>query len=224
MINEIASIASSHSEGMLLASASFVLLAGSPGPATLAIMGTAMKHGRKQGTFLALGVLAGSLTWGVFAVLGLNQFINSFPEVLQGLKVLGGFYLLWLAAKALKSARDSERSRSGDVLQNSTASSRHWSLHFIKGYAIHITNPKALIAWMAIITLSVDAATPDMVGYIVLAICAVLGGIIFLSYALLFSSAKMVAVYKKASSVIETIASCLFGVAGVSLIYSAREP
>ena len=40
----------------------------SPGPATLAITGTAMEGGRARGLALAWGVVTGSAVWGTLAV------------------------------------------------------------------------------------------------------------------------------------------------------------
>ncbi|MBT8408749.1 MAG: LysE family transporter, partial [Alphaproteobacteria bacterium] len=49
-----------------------MLAGGSPGPATLGIAGTAMASGRRAALAFALGILAGSASWGIAAALGLS--------------------------------------------------------------------------------------------------------------------------------------------------------
>ena len=55
---------------------------GSPGPATLAISGTSMAHGRKTGLLLAAGVVIGSATWGIAAALGFSAIMMSFSGIM----------------------------------------------------------------------------------------------------------------------------------------------
>ena len=53
----------------------WLIAGGSPGPATLAIAGTAMSRGRRNGFFVSLGILAGSASWGLAAVFGLSAIM-----------------------------------------------------------------------------------------------------------------------------------------------------
>lgn len=76
----------------------------SPGPNVLCLMGTSMSAGRKVGVVYALGIAVGTLTWGILSVVGLAALITGYASVLYIIKILGGFYLLWLAYKAFKSS------------------------------------------------------------------------------------------------------------------------
>ena len=91
--------------GILLSYSAFLLAIASPGPNVMAIVGTSMAVGRRQGMSLAMGVAIGSLTWGLLTVIGLSALLTQFAYGLIALKIFGGFYLLWLSYKAFKSAR-----------------------------------------------------------------------------------------------------------------------
>src|SRR5882757_8554476 len=90
--------------GILLAYSAFLLGIASPGPNVMAIMGTSMAVGRRFGIALALGVATGSFCWAVLTVSGLSVLISNYAAALIVIKVGGGFYLLWLAIKAFRSA------------------------------------------------------------------------------------------------------------------------
>lgn len=58
----------------LILMAAFIAML-SPGPATLAIAGTAMSYGRRSALALALGISYGSLIWSVAAAFGLGALM-----------------------------------------------------------------------------------------------------------------------------------------------------
>ncbi len=63
-----------------------------------------------------MGVVGGSLTWGVLDAAGLSAILATYASALVVIKVFGGFYLLWLAYKAFRAAASpqiSEISRGG---------------------------------------------------------------------------------------------------------------
>jgi len=82
----------------------WLLAGGSPGPATMGIAGTAMASGRRSGLAFALGILAGSASWGIAAALGLSAIMLTHVWMFEIIRYAGAAYLAWLALKALKSA------------------------------------------------------------------------------------------------------------------------
>ena len=53
----------------------WMVAAGSPGPATLAISSVAMGEGRKAGVTIAAGVTLGSISWGIAAAAGISSIM-----------------------------------------------------------------------------------------------------------------------------------------------------
>ena len=53
-----------HWPDLALVYFAFIVAVASPGPSNLVVMATSMERGRHAGLILALGVTAGSLSWG----------------------------------------------------------------------------------------------------------------------------------------------------------------
>ncbi|MCD0504670.1 LysE family transporter, partial [Bordetella petrii] len=62
----------SSSINLTLILAAALVASASPGPATLAIAGTSMAHGRRAGMAMASGITTGSLCWSCMAAFGLG--------------------------------------------------------------------------------------------------------------------------------------------------------
>lgn len=103
---------------LLLVSAAYVIAAGSPGPSTMRIMGTAMHQGRQAALALAAGVVTGSVFWGVMAATGGSALLASYAQALVVLKILGGCYLLFLAFKAARGALTPDKPDSATTMAN----------------------------------------------------------------------------------------------------------
>lgn len=206
--------------GILAAYGAYLLATLSPGPANLAIAATAMRDGRSAALRLASGVILGSLTWGVLAAAGLSAVLATYGELTQYIRIAGGLYLLWLAVKSVRAAMMSD-----NVLLESRAaaggSGQGWR-YFSTGLAIHLTNPKAIFAWIAIIAIGVSPGAPVWVSFIIVGGCWAMGVAIFGGYAVLFSTRRMVGVYNRARRWIETGAAAGFGAAGLGLIWASR--
>ncbi|MBN8189788.1 LysE family translocator [Salipiger thiooxidans] len=203
---------------LLVVFTAYVIAAGSPGPSNLRIMGVAMNHGRKAGLALAAGVITGSLIWGVSAATGVSALLARYAEALIVLKIFGGIYLLYLAVRAARSAMTPDAATSSMPARTDTAPSS--ATLYRQGLIMHLANPKAVLAWIALVTLGLgpDASWREV--STILAGCAVLSVTIFGGYALVFSTAPMVRVYRRARRGIEGVLAAFFGFAGLRLLFS----
>ncbi|KAG0922477.1 hypothetical protein G6F31_019900 [Rhizopus arrhizus] len=77
----------------------YLIATASPGPSNMAIMATAMRHGRVPALALAAGVITGSLFWATLAATGISAVLAASAQALFIIKVVGGVYLLSLAWK-----------------------------------------------------------------------------------------------------------------------------
>jgi len=201
---------------LLAAYIGYVLAVLSPGPAVFAIIGTSMTHGRKAGLTIALGIFAGSFTWACAATLGLAALLQTYAIALEILKIMGGLYLLYLAIKAFRAARQK------DELPTVLATGRTLTTKalFLRGYAIHITNPKAIFAWLALITLGTPKDAPASVMLVFVGGCMLLGLSAFIGYALVFSTGGAVRIYKNLRRWIEGTMAAFYALAGIRLLTS----
>ncbi len=188
----------------------------SPGPNILAIMGTSMGVGRSSGLALALGVASGSFCWAVLTATGLSALLASYAVALTIIKVFGGLYLLWLAYKAFRAAA-SRHDIEARTLGRKDMTVRDY---YLRGFVIQMTNPKAALAWIAIISLGLQAGAPIWVAAVIVVGTTAFSIVIHAVYALAFSSAPMVRAYGKARRTIQGALGAFFVFAGVKLLSS----
>ena len=122
----------------------WLIVVGSPGPATMGIAGTSMNEGRTSGLAFVLGICAGSAAWGFAAALGLSAIMLANVWVFEVIRYFGVAYLGWLAFMALRRALSSNEVALGNPVTGSPG------IIFAKGAAIHLTNPKAILSWGSI--------------------------------------------------------------------------
>ncbi|NMM44794.1 LysE family translocator [Rhodospirillaceae bacterium KN72] len=189
----------------------YLIATASPGPATIGIMATAASHGRSAGLQFAAGVMTISIFWGVCAAFGLGMIMAQFASFLIWVKIVGGLYLLYLAAKAFRSALTPGGASLRKVKDTG---------FYRQGMAVHLTNPKSVMAWAAIISLGVTAESSLSAIALLLSGCAILGSVVFGGYAILFSTKRMMALYAAARRPIDGLLAAFFGFAGVKLIAS----
>lgn len=202
--------------GILLAYTAFLLAIASPGPNILAVIGTSMSVNRASGMALAMGVAAGSFSWALLTVFGLSAILATYASALFLIKIFGGIYLLWLAYKSFKSAASSH-----DIEAKELAGGRRTpSGYFQRGYIIQMTNPKAALAWIAIISLGLREGAPFWVGAVIVLGTFALSITIHLLYAVAFSTPIMVRIYSEARRGIQAVLGTFFALAGLRLLTS----
>jgi threonine efflux protein len=200
----------------LLIIASAIAAIASPGPATLAIAGASMSHGRYPGLSLAAGVLTGSLFWSISAAFGLAAILHANVWVFEILRYCGALYLLYLAFKSLRSAFSSSQLTLPENY-SATATAKE---NYFRGLLIHLTNPKAILFFGSLYSIGVPATAQPIALLSVILAVGVVSSFIFLGYAFLFSNGTARRIYLKSKVVFESIFSLFFGVAGFKLLTS----
>lgn len=199
---------------ILLVYITYVIAAGSPGPSNMRIMSVAMNEGRGPALAVASGVVSGSIFWGLMAATGVSALLTRYGQALVVLQILGGLYLLFLAYKAGRSAlsEDKEKPRPGSDQKASAATL------YKRGLLMHLTNPKSVLAWIAMMTLGLSGSSSTQTVAVILVGCAILSVTIFCGYAMVFSTAPMVRLYRRARRGIEGTLAVFFGFAGLKLL------
>jgi threonine/homoserine/homoserine lactone efflux protein len=184
----------------------------SPGPATLAIAGTSMTSGRAHGLALAAGVTSGSWIWSLAAALGLGAVMLANAWAFEVMRYFGAGYLLYLA---FRSARSALRP-SAAVTKAVVVTSRRKA--YARGLALHLTNPKAILFFGSLYAIGIPPGAPLSSLVVVIAAIGLQSLILFHAYALLFSSAPMVAGYAKLRRWFEALFAVAFGLAGLKIL------
>ncbi|GAB5447348.1 MAG: LysE family translocator [Gymnodinialimonas sp.] len=190
----------------------FLVVTVSPGPANIAVAMVAMSAGRRSGLAFGMGLALGLAVWGVVAATGMGALLQTSATALVALKLGGGAYLVWLA---LQSGRAALRRGENRV---ATPRRGRW---FARGLVLNLSNPKAVVAWMAALSMGLGAG--DGNGDVILAtlMCVVIGITNYLFYALTFSLPGAMAAYRRLRRWVDGAVAGLFAAAGFSLIRSA---
>jgi threonine/homoserine/homoserine lactone efflux protein len=202
-----------YTTGVLLAYGVFMIGIFTPGPNILAIVGTSMSTGRTEGKSLAFGIATGSLAWGSLTLFGLTALITLYASVMTALKIAGAFYLLWLAFKAFRSALSTKDLK----LKTIVVKGGSWS-YYRRGVIIQMTNAKAALVWIAIMSLAMDGQAPIWVGGMVVLGTAIISFAGHWAYAVAFSTAPVVAAYGRTRRWVEGALGAYFCFASYKLI------
>jgi threonine/homoserine/homoserine lactone efflux protein len=201
--------------GLLLTYVAFTFAVLSPGPNVFGVLNVSLEKGKAAGTLFGIGIAFGSLTWATLSVLGLTQFISQYAVLLLLLKVFGGLYLIYLALKAYISSKTTNKGLIPDIDLISTR-------YFTGGYALMMTNPKAALAWVAIVSLSTYSDAPIWVPMAAIAGTFVLSILIHVAYATVFSNGSFVSFYRRSRSRILKVFAFIYVGLGLKLLASAN--
>ena len=190
----------------------------SPGPATLAISGTALSAGRARGLAVALGVVTGSAVWALVAGLGLGAVMLGNAWMIEALRYGGAAYLAWLAWKSARSALQSGAAANAAAPVESLR--RAWA----RGALIHLTNPKAALFWGAIFAVVIPAGSPASVLWQVGLSCLGVSVVTFTLMALAFSSRPLAWAWLRARRVFDAAFALLFGLAALRVLTARLTP
>ncbi|MEM7047455.1 MAG: LysE family translocator [Pseudomonadota bacterium] len=161
------------------------------GPNILAIIGTSMQQGRREGSMLALGIGSGSGLWAALTVTGLTALITTYAWALLAIKVFGTAYLLWLSYGAFRSAFSPAPALT-------EANSMQGHNLYLRGLAIQMTNPKAALYWVAIAGVGLGPAPPLWVSVSLVISATTISIAAHLIYARAFSAQPVIGFYQRA--------------------------
>jgi len=130
--------------GFIAAYSILIVAAASPGPAVAMLLGVAQTEGRTDALVAATGIAAGSATINVATLMGVGLILGQAAWAMGLSRLIGAGYLLWLACGAFRKAMHPPAVTARAVRKRSLAR------RFLAGYLLQVTNPKALIFWLAI--------------------------------------------------------------------------
>lgn len=130
--------------GFLAAYAILIVGAASPGPSVALLIGIATGQGRLPALIATTGIATGSATINVLTMIGVGVLVSQAAWAILVLKLLGAAYLAYLAFCAFRKAA------APPAFSPMQSGQRTWLRWFAVGYALQVTNPKAIAFWLAI--------------------------------------------------------------------------
>ena len=130
--------------GFLTAYAILVVAASSPGPAVAMLLGIATSRGRGPAMVATAGISVASALLNIGTLLGIGLLLAEAAWAMTIVRFVGAAYLAWLAWGAFRKAARGATIRAAEVPAHSAGR------YFLMGFLLQITNPKAIIFWLAI--------------------------------------------------------------------------
>ena len=195
---------------LLTLSAVFFVGCASPGPDFINVVSHALCN-RRSGCVTALGATVGCMTWGALVVFGLSLLLARFSFMFEALKLLGAAYLVYIGARMLWSAKQSDSALSFHSLSGGT-----WRA-FRRGLLTSLGNPKSAVFFASLLSAAVPHGAP--VSFHILAVLTI--GIISIGWysavAFFFSTRAVRDRYERIRRVVDGALGMFFILIGLGL-------
>lgn len=117
------------------------------------VVANSLSHGSRSGLATVAGASIGNTILLCATAVGLVAFFAFLSEIFGIVRWVGAVYLIWLGIKAW-------RTHGGEGLAITPAPTRPARDNFLQGFLIAITNPKAIVFYIAFLPQFVDPHLP----------------------------------------------------------------
>ncbi|MCY1205300.1 Threonine efflux protein [compost metagenome] len=129
-----------------------LLAVASPGPDFAIVVRESVAHGRRAGTWTALGVGTGIFVHVAYSLLGIGLIVSQSIMLFNALKWAAAAYLLYIGIKALR-ARPADPVAAEAALMAGERSPRG---AFVTGFVTNGLNPKATLFFLSLFTVVIN--------------------------------------------------------------------
>lgn len=203
---------------IILGSITLALMLGaiSPGPTFIYVAKNSIAISRKHGLFTALGTGTGAALFGLLAVMGLQAILLAVPSAYLVLKVCGGLYLLWIAYKIIKHAKEPMDSPNG------SAEPMSYKQAYRLGLITQMSNPKIAVILASIFTALLPKDIPTYFYVVLPMLCFFIDAGWYSLVAVALSAEGPRKVYLKSKALFDRIAGGVMTVLGLKLIFGMK--
>lgn len=187
-----------------------LLIAMSPGPATVLTIRTAAAHGIGAGMALAVGLALAILVWASAALTGLSVLFEVAPWLQTGLRIIGGLFLIWVGIGLWRGART-------PMPDDGAAAPYHVGGLVRIGVLTNLANPKALAYFAAVFTGILPADTSWTDAAMILVTVFVVECLWYAAVAALFSRSAPRAVYARIKGLFERAFGGILSLFGIKI-------
>lgn len=149
-----------------------------PGPAVMLVMSAAFRHGFWRAMCAGLGIASANVIWLALAASGAAALAATYPQGFAILKLLGLAVILWLGLSIMRAPVAPQGGHEGQGGKGAQAPSadiaapdKSWKLPlglYVKGLALQLANPMALVTFAGILPAFFDTARPILPQFIIM--------------------------------------------------------
>ncbi|MEB3768001.1 LysE family translocator [Acinetobacter sp. MD2] len=196
--------------------AALMLGAMSPGPTFIYVAKNSIAISRKHGLYTALGTGTGAAFFGLLAVMGLQAILLAVPSAYLVLKICGGLYLLWLAFKIIRHAKEPMHTE-----QDLTQKMSHQQAYRL-GFITQLSNPKIAIVLASIFTALLPKDIPTYYYIVLPVLCFFIDAGWYSLVAVILSAEGPRKVYLKSKAIFDRLAGGVMTLLGLKLIFGLK--
>ena len=191
------------------------MLAIIPSISVLAVTARAAAFGFTHGMFTALGIVVADIIFILIAVYGLALLAGLMGEQFTWIKMVGGFYLIWLGISLW---RADTKTRDTEKIKRSS-----WGSSFLTGFLITLGDQKAILFYLGFFPAFIDLSRMTAADTLAIIIIAVVGvGGAKLIYAYLADRASLAFKDMRAVRAINILAACVMITVGLTLLLKTQ--
>ena len=184
-----------------------------PGPAIFAITSASVIGGFKRGVYMTAGLVISDYVFIILAISGLSFVAEVMGQAFVIIKYLCAVYLVWLGFTLFFSKDSSE------ITEQSTHSNHS---DIITGFLISLSNPKAIIFYVALFPAFVNVESISITEILGIMLCATLAfGIVNIGYSYLGAKARKLASTSSRFSLLRKCAGSVMAISGVAIAVRA---
>jgi len=196
------------------------LLAGavSPGPSFVLVAKVAMGVSRIDGIVAAVGMGIGGVIFSALSLMGLHTILTNIPALYFLLKIVGGFYLVYMGVRIWRGANE-------PLIINDDRVCSQGSLKksFLVGFFTQISNPKTAIVYGSIFAALLPSEIPVIIYYVLPPLVFFVESGWYVFVALILSSESPRAAYLRSKLLLDRLAGCIMVGLGSKLIAGASS-
>jgi threonine/homoserine/homoserine lactone efflux protein len=205
---------------LLSITAALAVGAVSPGPSFVLVARTAVAASRQDGMATALGMGVGVAIFALAALLGLHALFNAIPWIYTAVKILGGLYLLYLAYRIWRGAK--EPLTVASAAPDHAPAGKNLLRSFLLGLGTQLSNPKTAIVFSSVFAALLPQNPPAFFFIALPVICFFIDAIWYTVVAYTLSSSTSRSAYLRYKVVVDRTAGGVMGALGIRLITLAR--
>ena len=169
-----------------------VVLSLVPGPDNLFVMSNSALRGWKIGFYTTLGLCTGLIGHTILVGIGVSVIFQTSPMAFNGLKIIGAFYLVYLAWLSIQNKELNLGEASQDISNKS---------YYLTGVVMNLTNPKVAIFFLVFLPQFVNSNNHNVTSQIFLLGLLFICSAFFVFTSIAYLSSFLEGILKKSTTV-----------------------
>jgi homoserine/homoserine lactone efflux protein len=217
---------------LLLYLAATLLICLAPGPNVLLMISIGLRHGRASALRAVAGVVTASLVFLVVSALGIAAALHASATLFAVVRYAGAAYLVYVGVRLLIAAARATPASGTRVAASSEPPTRLESRYcsappaagaYWQGFLTHISNPKAILFWSALLPQFLDPARPVAPQIVLLGLLGIgIDAFVLAGYGLAAAAVRRFAPGRSFTRGVDAVAGGFFLLTGALLALAHR--